>query len=226
MKRARVEQVAAVGARVRVPAEVAHHMRGVLRVEEGEVVEVFDGRGGRARGKWAGVAEVVIEEWLPDGMSGRRVVVASAVPKGDRADWMVEKLTEVGVAVWVPLRTARSVVHPEGAGKTGRWDRIAKEAARQCGRASDLEIRPLTEVGKLEVAGGLVLSTREGCEALSAAVNGGSGEVLLLVGPEGGWAEDEEWQLMERGARAVRLTPTILRVETAAVLAAGIVGCL
>ena len=152
------------------------------------------------------------------GPLGRRVAVASAVPKGDRAEWLVEKLTEVGASRWIPLRTARSVVHPEGAGKAGRWQRIAQEAARQCGRADDLEILPLTEVGKLDVRGALLASTGSG--AMRLVGDQLAADVLVLVGPEGGWEEREEEELVGRGAIRIKLTPTILRVETAAVVAA------
>ena len=72
--------------------------------------------------------------------------VASAVPKGPRADWMVEKLSELGATAFVPLQTARSVAMPSGSGKLDRWSRLAAEAAKQCGRPGVMRIEPLTPV--------------------------------------------------------------------------------
>src|SRR5690606_23984550 len=122
--------------RIVLPAERGHHVRDVLRLAEGAEVEVFDdgGRVGAGRLVEVSAAGVVVEV---DAISRRAVgvelTIASAVPKGQRADWMVEKLAELGVSRFVPLATARSVVHPEGRGKLDRWRRLATEAARQSG---------------------------------------------------------------------------------------------
>ena len=135
--------------RLMLAAPVAHHARDVLRLPTGERVELFDDAGSSATGVLemhpAGVA-VVVAALAPAATLPGEVVIASAVPKGDRADWLVEKLSELQVARWVPLRTARSVVHPQGRGKTDRWTRIAVEAARQSGRVGVMTIDPLTSL--------------------------------------------------------------------------------
>jgi 16S rRNA (uracil1498-N3)-methyltransferase len=142
---------------------------------------------------------------------------------------MVEKLSELGAEAWVPLRTARSVVHPEGANKLDRWKRIAMESAKQCRRAGVMKVGEL--VGVKELVEGLrgraawYLSTGGKAVPISK-VAGGVSEVLMLIGPEGGWTEGEEDLFEANGLTGVKLTGTILRVETAAVAAGAVVACL
>jgi 16S rRNA (uracil1498-N3)-methyltransferase len=152
----------------------------------------------------------------------RSITLASAVPKNERADWLVEKLSELGVARWVPLKTARSVVHPAGTSKYDRWRRIAIESAKQSRRAGVMEIGELVPVDSLgfESATPFLLSTREGSRPLASSLP--KGPILLLIGPEGGWTEAELSGLVARGAIEASLTPTVLRLETAAVVAAGV----
>jgi RsmE family RNA methyltransferase len=133
----------------------AHHARDVLRLSTGEPVELFDDAGTVARGTIVAcdarsvvvrVEEVAAEEATPAAI---RLTLAAAVPKGDRADWMIEKLSELGVERFIPLATARSVVLPEGRNKRDRWTRIATEAAKQSQRRGVMRIDELT---KLDVA--------------------------------------------------------------------------
>ena len=200
----------------------------VLLLDAGRAtLELFDEAGRTATAKvehsdGEGVTVGVETITEPD-ESAIQVIVASAVPKADRADWLVEKLSELGVSKWLPLKTVRSVVHPAGEAKFDRWRRIAVEAAKQSRRAGVMEIGELTDVAALPLEGSdaLVLSTRDGGRPLTATTPIATRR-LLLVGPEGGWTDEELASLVERGAREVSLTKTVLRVETAAVLAAGV----
>jgi 16S rRNA (uracil1498-N3)-methyltransferase len=225
MRRLIIDRVA-VGALPLDPQQ-SHHARDVLRLEIGTVVEVFDAAGRSAVGTVSQLLPVVVVD-VP-AVTENTVVpltVASAVPKGDRADWLAEKLTEVGVTDWRPLRTTRSVVHPEGKGKTDRWHRIAAEAAKQSKRVGMLRIADLESVAALPLAEigrrGVVLSTGPDARPLSLVAAEG-GIDWLLVGPEGGWTPDEEAAFAAAGLTRATLGPTILRIETAAVVAAGIV---
>jgi 16S rRNA (uracil1498-N3)-methyltransferase len=219
------------------PAQ-AHHARDVLRLTEGAVVEVFDDGGRVARGVLAlsgvdGVAVRVerVDEGGPPGPAVRLTVVA-AVPKGDRADWMVEKLSELGAAEFVPLAAARSVVLPEGKNKRERWVRIATEAAKQSRRSGVMRVGELTRLTAALAAcdRAWYLATEAGVapvgirEAVDSVAPGAG--VTAFVGPEGGWTDDELRQFAAAGALAVRLTDTVLRVETAAVAVAAVVGSL
>jgi 16S rRNA (uracil1498-N3)-methyltransferase len=170
---------------------------------------------------------------------GVRLTIASAVPKAARGDWMIEKLSELGVARFVPLQTERSIVHPEGRGKLERWERLAAESAKQCRRAGVMEIAELARVERLIEAGGGAtgyLSTGEGVVGLGAWVANALGgpphagrtqegfdELVLLVGPEGGWSQRETAAFDKAGLTPLGLGATILRVETAAIAAAAVV---
>jgi 16S rRNA (uracil1498-N3)-methyltransferase len=164
----------------------------------------------------------------------RTLTIAAAVPRGPRADWMVEKLSELGVSGFVPLVTARSVVLPTGQGKTLRWQRIAAEAARQSRRAGVMRIQRLTELPEAVNAAtaspghsAWFLSTAPSVTPLARLVNESMNwsALTLFVGPEGGWTQAELRAFADAGLTGVALTRTILRVETAAVAAAVIVAC-
>jgi 16S rRNA (uracil1498-N3)-methyltransferase len=227
MRRVRVQHV--IPGELSLDADEAHHIRDVLRMSEGDAVEVFDagGRIGQGRiGKSDARSVMVVVDEVHDPIGRRlRWTVASAVPKGSRVDWMIEKLSELGTDRFVPLATQRSVVHPEGKGKRERWMRIAAEAAKQSRRTGVMQIDELTDLAAF-VRGmngpGWYFSTEE--QAVLATEAPCDGEPLnLLIGPEGGWTDEEMRQLREAGLTAVSLGATILRVETAAVAAAAIV---
>lgn len=203
-----------------------HHLRDVLRSEAGDAVEAFDAIGNRAPAVVTALRPAVVIQVaaiIAAAPAAAALTVASAVPKGDRADGMVEKLCELGVTAFIPLRTARSVVHPEGAGKLSRWQRIAAEAARQSHRSGVMAIEPLADLPAVldRFAGALAvfLSTGQGVATLIELTEP---PALLLVGPEGGWTEGEEALMRGRGLTPASLGTTILRIETAAVVAAGI----
>jgi 16S rRNA (uracil1498-N3)-methyltransferase len=211
----------------------AHHARDVLRLPDGAAVEVFDDAGGVGEGvlRVHGDGVTVLVGRVSAVQSGPPVIsltVAAAVPKGDRADWMVEKLSELGVETLVPLAAARSVVLPEGRGKRDRWNRIATESAKQSRRAGVMRIAALTNVADaLRGAGpAWFLSTEvpDAVPVLRALDRLAKATALTaFIGPEGGWTDAEQMQFVAAGATPVRLTPTVLRVETAAVATAAVV---
>jgi 16S rRNA (uracil1498-N3)-methyltransferase len=207
----------------------ARHARDVLRLEEGTAVEVFDSEGGVATGSLKFGAEgavfVTVKAVSQQAEGPMRILVASAIPKGERADWMVEKLSELGVATFIPLAAERSVTLPKGGSKFERWARIATESAKQSRRAGVMTIEPLTGVEELLAGGrkGYLLSTVSDSRAMAGVLADAGGDVLLAIGPEGGWTDRELIKFKEAGYTAVRLTSSILRTETAAVAAAAVV---
>lgn len=225
-----------------VPGEIAldrvqaHHARSVLRLPDGMPIEVFDDEGNVAEGTllWQGgeAAAVRIERVSPPPADAFEWTVASAVPKGERADWMVEKLSELGTAAFIPLATARGVVLPEGKNKRERWMRIATESAKQSRRRGIMRVGELTPlamaVGAMEAGsvGWYLSPDADAVPVKEAAGSPVTGKLVVFVGPEGGWSEQELGQMRDAGLIGVRLTQTILRVETAAVAAAVIVGTL
>jgi 16S rRNA (uracil1498-N3)-methyltransferase len=214
-----------------LPAPEAHHVRDVLRLTVGINVELFDSSGNVGLASISHVDSesvvVKVERIEQPATAGRfRLTVASAVPKSDRADWMIEKLSELGVDRFIPLATARSVVLPSGKNKIERWERIAVEAAKQSHRSGVMEISPLTDLRAAIQATphGFCLSTATGALPIAKSVEG-STEITIFIGPEGGWADDELTAMAKANFAAVSLTRTILRVETAAVTAAGVLLC-
>ena len=155
-----------------------------------------------------------------------RIVVAAAVPKAARADWMVEKLCELGVDVFIPLAAERSVSLPDGRGKLERWQRLAAEAARQSRRRGVMKIDPLTPLAAALASAGQsgavqYLSTTPGIASLADVVlPSATKQITLLIGPEGGWSPSEIELFTTSNVAAVSLTQTILRTETAAIAAA------
>lgn len=201
-------------------------MRTVLRLAVGDRVEAFDDTGRTAVAVVTALDPVLAlhAEAITAAPPLATVTVASAVPKGERADWMIEKLSEIGVNRFIPLRTARSVVHPEG-NKLDRWHRIAVEAAKQSRRPGVLAIDPLTDIRKLLPTlaneSAVFFSTRPSAEGFNRIL-GRAHSAFLLIGPEGGWTDDEETAFVAAGLTPASLGRTILRIETAAVLAAGL----
>jgi len=188
-------------------AEESRHAVRVLRLAVGDRVTVFD-----AVESWSGeiaalgerVSVRLLERLARP--APRRVVVAAAVPKGARLDWMVEKLAELGVAEFVPVRFARSVAEL-GDAKRARLAKLAVAAAKQSGA-------PVMRIGEERAVAALpedaLLADPDATEPL------GPGEGWVVVGPEGRLTEAERGRLERR----VSLGPTVLRIETAALAAA------
>jgi 16S rRNA (uracil1498-N3)-methyltransferase len=232
MRRLLVEQL--VPGNVRLGEDQAHHARDVLRLREGDEVELFTAAGKVARATLRSVTgeQVIaqVHEVTDSRPAGVRLMIASAVPKAARADWMIEKLSELGVYQFVPLITERSVVHPEGKGKFQRWERLAAESAKQSRRSGVMGIAPLTPL--LDVIANaptdttvLPLCTGGGAQPFSSILPLPS-SILVLIGPEGDWSESELKLFDDRHLTPITLGATILRVETAAIAAAAVVAAL
>jgi 16S rRNA (uracil1498-N3)-methyltransferase len=190
-----------------LPPDESRHAVRVLRLRPGDPVVVFDDREtweGRIESVEGGV-RIRLERRLERPLLPA-VIVAAAVPKGARLDWMIEKLAELGVAEYVPVRFARSVAEL-GESKRKRLEKVAVAAAKQSG-APVLRIaaeRPPSEL------------PADACLASPAAeAPPGPGSGMVVVGPEGGLTPVEEARFPCR----IRLGSTILRIETAAVVAA------
>jgi 16S rRNA (uracil1498-N3)-methyltransferase len=207
----------------------SHHLRDVLRAQLNDQVELFDPTGQTAlatitelSAKGLKVRITEVQKAVPTS----QITIASALPKGDRADWMIEKLSELGVWRFIPLQTERSVVHPEGKNKFERWTRIATEAAKQSRRTGIMQIDPLTPLAALlpKLQSALYLSPDPQASSLSSILYPLSSR-SLLIGPEGGWSDEEIALFTSRNIAPARLTDTILRIETAAITAAALAAC-
>nr|WP_206687912.1 16S rRNA (uracil(1498)-N(3))-methyltransferase [Microbacterium yannicii] len=226
---------AAPGDAVTLTGAEAHHASSVRRVRVGEEVTVGDGRGAWLTGLVESVAsrEVVvrIRERTDAAQPRPRVVLVQALAKGDRDELAVQAATELGVDEIVPWQASRSVSRWDAAKAVkgrARWTTIVREAAKQAHRAWVPEVAELTTTAGLarRAAASLVLILEPtATERLSAVViePGDVGEIVLVVGPEGGIAPDELDVLATAGARLVRLGDTVLRTSTAGPAALAVV---
>jgi 16S rRNA (uracil1498-N3)-methyltransferase len=211
--------------------EDAHHLGRVLRLRAGEEVIAADGRGRWARATWQGDGVLSLVRSAP-GVGGDGAVVsepaaspaltvAFAPVKGERPEWVVQKLTELGIDRIVPLRSERSVVRWSGArGKATveRLRRVAREAAAQCRRVWLPEIADTVGFDELATLGG------PGAVVL-AQLSGDRPSVrqhVVAVGPEGGWSTEE----LASGLPTVGFGLSVLRAETAAVTAGALLASL
>lgn len=213
------------------PDEARHALR-VLRMREGDAVELIDGRGTVAEGKLTradarrAMVEVVSRHEVAEPRP--RVAVFAAPPKGARLESMAGTLVQLGVGRLVLLDTRRSVAEP-GAGKRRRLERVVVEACKQCGRAWSMSIEgPIgfdAAIAEPAVGAGVrLLAHMRGppLHDLPARVAHVS-EVSVLVGPEGGFTPEEERAAQSAGYRAWGLGESVMRIETAAAAAAAVV---
>jgi 16S rRNA (uracil1498-N3)-methyltransferase len=222
-----VDQVLAPG-HLEVDGPEAHHLATVCRLRPGDAVYLFNGDGTQHPAVVAAVGRRKVE--LEVGGAEKpirelpyRLEVAVPLPKGDRADFLIEKLTELGVTAFTPLQTARSVVHPSDA-KRDRLRRHVIEASKQCGRNVLMELRALTSwtdlLGRDDLPGHRVLAHPG---ALDAVALPGT-DTIAAVGPEGGFTDEEVIAALTSGWVALGLGPRLLRVETAALALAVLAG--
>jgi 16S rRNA (uracil1498-N3)-methyltransferase len=204
------------------PAEIegaeAHHLAHVRRFQPGDAVCLFNGDGqeypalvesiGRRR-----VQLRILRIESPERELGRRLEVAAPLPKGDRAQFLIEKLTELGVTSFVPLRTLRSVVHPRE-GKLEKLERYIIEACKQCGRNTLPKVKPMidwqTYCGSASLPSCRMLAHPGGASFRPEAQ-----DLVIAVGPEGGFVQEEVELAIAAGWKVVSLGNRILRVETA-----------
>jgi 16S rRNA (uracil1498-N3)-methyltransferase len=207
----------------------AHHISTVRRFGPGDRVVLFNGDGNEYAAEVVGVAKKavtlnVLSVAAIDRELAFPLVVASALPKGDRADFLVEKLTELGATRFIPLVTARSVVVPKESA-VEKFRRAVIEASKQCGRNRLMIVDAPQKWDAFATRGDLpqtrfVLHTAPGLPRLARCVGGAT----VAVGPEGGFSPDEVAAAFAAGWQAVSLGTRVLRVETAALTAAAILG--
>lgn len=197
-------------------AEDAHHLRAVLRLRAGQPVGATDGRGGYLPCAWTG-SGALEPAGAPTVQPRRdqRVGVGFVPVKGERPEWVVQKLTELGVERILLLRSERSVVRWDGDRGTAQVARLQKVA-----RAALTQSRQVW----LPAVRGVVALTEAVTEPAVAVADFDGGDLryetsTVLIGPEGGWSERERQQFAAAGAARVGLGPTVLRAETAAVAA-------
>jgi len=204
-----------------------HHAVRVARVREGEEIEVFDGKGHAARGKVGEIGpdslRVDIENEIASRESRVRLHLAPAIIHLDKFELVLQKATELGAASITPLVTERTEVREERyRGKKERWEKIVLEAVKQSGRSVIPRVNDATRFDEVVKKDGarIVFDADEEPDAAPEHVD----EMIILVGPEGGWSEAEIALARKSHCTFQRLGTRRLRAETASIAALSILG--
>lgn len=214
------------GDKIVLGKDETRHLRDVLRLAEGDEVAVFDGSGVdytcviENMSKKGTILAVSSKHASPSEESPLSLKMCVALTKGDRFEFVIQKCVELGVAKLVPLITDRCDVklYDKTESKMDRWKKIVIESSKQCGRGVLMQISEPKSFGTLfqssEKDGMILFSERDG-EAMSDFKS--TKELSALIGPEGGWSDDELAAAKEAGVRIITLGGRILRAETAAI---------
>jgi len=203
----------------------ARHLTRVLRAKVGDAVVLFDGMGHEWPARIVSIGRDRVELDTAELLSnppanGIPLTLAVALPKGERQKWMVEKLTELGAARLVPLETTRGVAEATASAQA-RLERVVIEACKQCGRNTRMEISSGRSLDRLLAAvpadACVVIAHPDGRPLTADIVPAAALEVIALVGPEGGFTDQELTAAEHAGVIRISLGPHILRVETAAI---------
>ncbi|MEA3328564.1 MAG: 16S rRNA (uracil(1498)-N(3))-methyltransferase [Candidatus Omnitrophota bacterium] len=226
-----------------ISGKEAHHIIDVMRLAPGDEVVVFDGEGKEYEGiikqesgqsvliKINSVKRLVKQKLV-------KIILAQAIPRKARMDYLVQKCTELGVEQIIPLSTGRTVVKLNGsrlASRCQRWQRIAVEASKQCGRIRISRIREVSSfkkvIGQIKSYDLALIpcldkqgkSLKKVLAVYKRTGSAKSREIIIFIGPEGGFTPEEIRMAREAGAVLVSLGESILKSDTAAVASIAIV---
>jgi len=226
------------GSSALITGEEAHHILDVMRLKKGDKICAFDGRGELYQGKILDTAnkkvKVKIESAAEDlPVSNSQITLVQALPKKNKMDYIIEKCTELGVDTIIPTQTTRTIVklnRDKQGLRLERWQRIAREAAKQCGRTTIPKVRDLaswtdaiSNLGNFDLK--LLFCLSENSQRLKDVLRREKKvrKVSLFIGPEGGFTPDEIRQSEQAGWLAVSLGNSVLKSDTAALTALAMV---
>ena len=224
--------------KIEITGTDAHHLMHVLRARAGDEMVVVDDRNRVARMEMVGFTGEAVtmrlkERLEMDTESPADITLAQCLLKADKMDFVVQKAVELGARRVVPIMSRNCVVRYDAKKREerrNRWQKIADEAAKQCGRTVLLEVAPVVELSSflesVREEEGLLLFCYENERKQSVREclkRADAGRCLMLIGPEGGFAPEEAESAKRCGGISVTLGPRILRAETAAVAALAIV---
>ncbi len=223
---------------VSITGPEVHHIKNVLRLKPGDGLKLFDGTGFEYEASIISVSakEVAVEiqrKLKAKDQSGGQIIVAQAFLKEKKMDDLVRKLCELGVARWIPFFSRRSIARPDArrlAGRSQRWRRIATEAVKQCRRIDTLQVGDalsFQEVLDFSSSCDLrIVFWEDESSLLSkdlASEENPAQKILLMLGPEGGFTDQEIKMARDCGFISTGLGPRILRAETATIAAVTLV---
>jgi len=222
---------------ITVTGDDLSHIRAVLRKQPGDLLTLLDGRGREyivriATIERSEIGTEIVEQRTRD-LPTVRVTLGQGLPKSDKMDFIVQKATELGVSSLVPLMTERTIVKVKDEEKRReRWQKIAREAAMQSDRPDIPLIEPIRsfrdyvmtlDPGPLPL---LLFPWEEATVPIKQVLRQtpGAQNIVVLIGPEGGFSQAEADAAKEKGFPLVSLGPNILRTETAAIAALAMIG--
>ncbi|NQT25104.1 16S rRNA (uracil(1498)-N(3))-methyltransferase [candidate division KSB1 bacterium] len=207
-----------------------HHLARVKRKRIGDIIQVVDGCGKAYESEILEISKSEAQCKILSRQSGMgeasiSLTVVQGVLKGDRFDWFVEKATEIGIRRIIPLTCERAVLNP-GSNKVMRWNRIALSAMKQCGRCVLPEVTEPATMEEALTSGSeypiqLIAHAGESSHPSSMVMKVNAQpnpQIMILVGPEGGFTDEEVALAVEQGFAPVSLGPRRLRAETAGIV--------
>ncbi|MCL5713655.1 16S rRNA (uracil(1498)-N(3))-methyltransferase [Neisseria meningitidis] len=214
-----------VGQTVALPDNIVRHLN-VLRVRPNENITLFDGKGKAHAARLSFLekrraeAEILHED-TTDNESSLNIMLIQSISSGDRMDFTLQKSVELGVTAIQPVISERCIVRLDGeraAKRLARWQEIVISACEQSGRNTVPPVLPI--IGYREALDKMPSESTKLIMSINRArkladIRQPSGAIVFMVGPEGGWTEQEEQQAFEAGFQAVTLGKRILRTETA-----------
>ena len=224
---------------IEITGDDAHHLMHVMRAKEGQKVIVVDAENQVARMAMSafreGAVTLTLQERLAaDTESPIALVLAQCLLKADKMDLVVQKAVELGAVGVIPVRSQNCVVRydaKKAAARRGRWQKIADEAAKQCGRTALLSVAAVTDLNDFLQQNAASAETEliffyenEQDQTVKSYLSQVQAKrIVLLVGPEGGFSLDEAAAVAAASGHSVTLGPRILRAETAALTALAVV---
>lgn len=213
---------------IHLDGQEAHHAARVKRIKSNETVGLLDGRGTIATGALTAITgskssptlQIQIQTLKTYRPISPNIEIYAALPKADRLDRMIDQLTQLGVNTYRPLLCARSQRKPDTV-RIDKLERIAREATKQCHRPWTLKINdPITFADAIKDPDALVADASG--QPLTPSQSSSSARQVILIGPEGGWSDDERDIIAATNAPLVRFGVCILRIEAAACTASAI----
>ncbi len=230
MPRFHCPQPLSIGLHLDLPAAVAHHVN-VVRLAPGDAVTLFNGDGGEYTAVLDTVekrrASATIKAFTPrEAELPYSITLAQGLPEGSKMDWILEKAVELGVAAVQPLAARRCVVKLAGERadkKLSHWQGVLVAASEQCGRNRVAHLAPVMEfrdwIGQQDLHRRILLTPRATQSLADWARHQPPQALAIMVGPEGGFSDEEEQAALAHGALALSMGPRVLRTETAALCA-------
>jgi 16S rRNA (uracil1498-N3)-methyltransferase len=219
------------GSEVLLPEQAGEHVARVLRLERGHPLILFNGDGGECDAQLASLAKRavtanVIAQRAADRESTLRLTLAQSIARGEKMDWILQKATELGVSRIVPLVTERTEVkldEERAERRLAHWRSVLASACEQCGRNLLPELEPPQRLdrwlGALDAAGAARLALLPEGESTLRHLPSVENGAIVVVGPEGGFSENDVAMLKHAQFAGLRLGPRVLRTETAGIAA-------